>query len=198
MAARSVALAIAMASFFLAPSSRADALEVSAAALVGYGLNSSLICENGSSNGDGTCNPFGFGVGVRAGVTLPIPVYLGGTFVYHTGFSRDFSNGFSSSGNVAYPGVEAGYDFRLGPITLRPYLGVGYALVSDDGTSPGNALVPPMSNDKTDNRLAVWPGAVGLVSFGRVFVGVDLRYFFTNDAGSSAPCIFGTVGVKIL
>ena len=62
------------------------------------------------------------GLGARGGFTLPFNFYVGGTFLYHVGTS---ANGTSS--NVWYLGGEGGYDIATGPITVRPYVGVGYA-----------------------------------------------------------------------
>jgi hypothetical protein len=82
--------------------SRAD----SAAALLGYGFK------------DGV----GLGLGARGGYTLPMNVYLGGTFVYHLGKSVG-----GASVNIFYLGVEGGYDITAGPFVIRPFLGLGPA-----------------------------------------------------------------------
>jgi hypothetical protein len=193
---RAVATFLTAAAFFtIAPSARADEITVSAAALVGYGITSHLVC----GPTDETCNPFGVGIGVRAGVTLPFHLYLGGTLVYQIGYSKDFGNGDTASAHVFYPGIEGGYDFVFGPITLRPYLGVGDAFVTSSGTLPAvpSEQLSSSAYDINQHRFAVWPGAVGYVSFNRFFAGLDARYFFTNDGGSTAPCFFGTFGVKI-
>jgi hypothetical protein len=62
---------------------------------------------------------YGFDLGVRAGYTLPNNVYLGGTFIFNTGFNG-WGAGFTT-------GFEGGYQFAAGPVVVRPYGGLGFA-----------------------------------------------------------------------
>jgi hypothetical protein len=74
----------------------------SVAGLIGFGASS-----------------YGFDLGVRAGYTLPNNVYLGGTFIFNTGFGG-WGSGFTT-------GFEGGYQFAAGPVVVRPYGGIGFA-----------------------------------------------------------------------
>src|SRR5690348_3821706 len=65
----------------------------SAAALFGFGFATSS-----PENNVGGWNPAGFGLGARAGYTLPMNVYVGGTVVYHFGNSNDTPAGKFSYG----------------------------------------------------------------------------------------------------
>ena len=122
---------------------------------------------------------YGAGFGARAGVTLPFRLYVGGTFVYHVG--AHFGHEEISS-SVWYVGGEGGYDIAAGPVTIRPYLGVGYARTHQ--TPPLWCPTGPCGPDvPLDHGLgALWPGAAAFVDVAsfdtgsRVFVGADLRY----------------------
>jgi outer membrane protein with beta-barrel domain len=149
----------------------------SIAGLLGYGFK------------DGT----NLGLGVRGGYTLPMNLYLGGTFVYHLGKSE--STGFGDvKANIYYFGVEGGYDIAAGPVVVRPYLGLGGATLK--ATSPGFNLggisVPSASNSET--RFALWPGATVLYPLGSAFIGADARFLIVED--SNAFSLFATGGVQ--
>lgn len=145
--------------------------------LVGYGFK------------DGT----NFGLGVRGGYTLPMNVYLGGTFVYHLGKSESTAFGDVKS-NVYYFGAEGGYDIAAGPVVIRPYLGLGAATAKATipGFNLGGVAVPETSNSET--RFGLWPGATVLYPIGSAFVGADARYLIVEDF--NAFSLFATGGVQ--
>ena len=112
-------------------------------------------------------NPFGFGVGGRAGVSL-FHIYGGVSAIHYFGASADVSGptamGTFRSTNVTYSstllGVEAGYSITAVPhLTLRPQVGVGNAAFS--------------FGDASQSHLYLEPGLVALVSLGLVYVGAD-------------------------
>jgi hypothetical protein len=63
-------------------------------------------------------NGLGFGLGVRAGYTFGLPVYLGGNLVYHSGSE-------SQRTDFYFPSAEVGLDLKATSILFRPYVGVG-------------------------------------------------------------------------
>src|SRR5260221_6275858 len=69
----------------------------------------------GALLGYGFKDGVGFGLGVRGGYTLPMNVYLGGTFMYHFGKSVG-----PVDVNVFYLGFEGGYDIAAVPAVLPP------------------------------------------------------------------------------
>lgn len=133
----------------------ADFSGVSASALAGYGTENTNL-----------------GLGARAGYTLPkIPVYVGGTLVYHFG---------ASPWHLLYYGAEGGYVFEAGPVALRPFVGFGAATRSED-----------MGSSFTN--VSVWPGLDILIPIASVFVGLDARYLIVKD--NSSLGIFATGGL---
>ncbi len=149
----------------------------SVAGLVGYGFK------------DGV----NFGLGVRGGYTLPMNLYLGGTFVYHLGKSQSTSVGDAST-NLYYFGVEGGYDIAAGPVVIRPYLGLGPATAK--ATVPGFNLggVSFPETTVSDTRFALWPGASVLYPIGPAFIGADARFLIVEDF--NAFSMFATGGYQ--
>ena len=135
--------------------------------------------------GDGFKDGYNLGLGARAGVTLPLGLYVGGTFVYHLGSTQTF-RGADLRANVFYFGGEGGYEISAGPLTVRPYLGLGYASprITQANCSLGACVAGETSGD---SKFALWPGATVLLPVGNLFVGADLRYvvpFDTTDGNA--------------
>ena len=141
----------------------------SVAALLGYGFKDGVK----------------LGLGVRGGYTLPMNVYVGGTFVYHLGKTQSSPFGDIHYG-LYYLGVEGGYDLNLSPVVLRPYLGLGYA---KPVASVAGITV------EGDSKFALWPGATVLFPVSKsVFVGADARFLVVSD--SNALSVFATGGMQ--
>lgn len=128
------------------------------------------------------------GLGVRGGYTLPMNVYVGGTFLYHLGESEEFG-GIETSVNIYYFGVEGGYDLNVEPVVIRPYLGLGAATVSASTDGAGAFDV-----DASETRFAAWPGATVIYPIGNAFVGGDARFLIVDEA--NAFSIFATGGIQ--
>jgi len=145
----------------------------SVAGLLGYGFKDGL----------------GLGLGVRGGYTLPMNLYLGGTFVYHLGKSEG-----DASINVYYYGVEGGYDIAAGPVVVRPYVGLGAATAKATipGFNFGGVNLP--STSVSDTKFALWPGATVLYPLGQAFVGGDARFLVLDNY--NAFSLFATGGVQ--
>ena len=156
------------------------------------GVSAGLLVGNGFKDG------YNIGVGVRAGVTLPVtPIYVGGTFIYHFGkteteplTNQDFTT------KTFYFGPEGGYDIGVGPLTVRPYLGLGYASVSTTIPTISVGGISIGGGSASASKLAFWPGATALFSLGGAFVGADARYVIITDSGDfNAFSIFATGGL---
>ncbi len=149
----------------------------SGAGLIGYGFN------------DG----YKLGIGARGGYTLPANFYVGGTLVYHLGSSQATSFG-DFKYHIAYFGAEGGYDLVAGPLIVRPYLGLGYAVLT--------ASLAGFS--ASSSTLALWPGATALYPMGNLMLGADARFVITGSTtntdgssqGFSALGLFATVGYQ--
>ncbi len=151
--------------------------KASVGALVGYGFKDGL----------------NLGLGVRGGYTLPMNVYIGGTFVYHLGKSESTPLG-DTSVNLYYFGVEGGYDIGAGPVVIRPYLGLGAATarVKIPGMDFGGISVP--GTTATETKFSAWPGATLLYPMGSAFVGADARFVVVSEF--NAFSLFATGGVQ--
>ena len=137
------------------------------------GVSAGLLAGNGFKDG------YNVGVGARGGITLPMNLYLGASVLYHFGTTNNVG-GSDLTTNVWLLGAEGGYDLGIGPLTLRPYLGLGYAHLSF--AAPGACAAGTcVSVSDSDGKVALSPGAAGLVNLAMFFVGVDLRYTVLLD-----------------
>lgn len=149
---------------------QAQAQSLYAGALGGYA--SATDEQNG-------IEPYGVGVGASAGVTLPImPIYLGARAIWYFGDSAQFSGAGTSltldSHYVLY-GVDLGYDASLGPITLRPGLGIGSAALTNSGSAAG------VTASASDSSLYLAPGVGLIVSPGLLYVSAELRFNYLAE-----------------
>src|SRR5262249_8277382 len=81
--------------------------------------------------------------------------------------------GVKYDGNVFYLGPEVGYELSVGPVTIRPYAGVGYGAAKAKAEGGNGAL----KIERSEGGLAVWPGVLATYPIlESVFVGVDARY----------------------
>jgi hypothetical protein len=136
----------------------------------------------GSSLGDPDLSPYAFGLGFTAGVTLPSSLYLGGAFDYFFGES-DTLQGLDLNNSILQLQGRIGYDFGLGPFTLRPNLGLGWATAS---TELDRARV-------TDHYFVLTPGAEFLLGLGFLTASAEARYnkIFSDQGGDADALIFG-------
>jgi hypothetical protein len=82
-------------------------------------------------------------------------------------------------------GFEAGYNFKVSLVTIRPQFGFGRF-----------SLVPGF----VSNSVYFEPGVVGLVSLGRLFVGADVSALLIDSSSSFGPgfaalTVHGQIGV---
>jgi hypothetical protein len=132
---------------------------------LGYGLD---LDAPELGNGD-TMNGFGLGFGVRGGYNIDA-IYLGARFVFFLGDSID-EMGAEASFNVMTIGIEGGYDIDLGGIILRPELGLGLAILSQEITVAGFTV------DGSAEDIYIAPGAavLGCIS-DSIFIGGDIQF----------------------
>jgi hypothetical protein len=140
-------------------------------------------------------NDLNLGVGARGGYTLTNNLYVGGTIVYQFGTSNDATVGSTtvkSSGHLFYLGPEGGYDLPIGPVLVRPYLGLGPGIATGSGSvCLTGASCVEMSNSSTN--FALWLGGTVLYPLGNFVVGGDLRALFVSNNNSIG--IFATGGM---
>lgn len=159
---------------------------VSVAGLLGVGFD----IEDDLPN---DLNPYGFGLGVRGGYTLPdVPFYVGGTFIYHLGDSQSAdalgARIAEVTANYVMLGGEVGYDLLFDQVTIRPYLGLGANIVNVD--------CEPDVCGRSDAELYFSLGGSLLFYLTQnVFLGGDMRLSFVTDAPDGIQ-LFGTGGAQ--
>lgn len=144
------------------------------------GLYGSALGDQGVEGTD--LNPYGIGIGLRGGVTLPSALYLGASFDYFFGDSDDALdvdfNLYQLMGNI-------GYDLGLGPLTIRPSLGLGVANTSVEGDVLG------VSIDDSNSDFVLSPGAEGIIGLGFLSVSAEVRYNKVFADGDADALIMG-------
>jgi len=142
------------------------------AALVGYGFA-------GPGWPDDT-NHFGVGYGVAAGYVFPSNVYLGGTLVRYLGVSGD-----TSQYDAYTLDFDVGAEFDVGPVSLRPSLGLGALLAVFSNSEGGNSALRPQ----------LTPALLAQVPIGVVRVGAEARCALVTEYPGSL-FLLGSAGVE--
>jgi hypothetical protein len=140
---------------------------------------------------EGEMNPWGTGLGIDVGYTLPNAIYLGANFEYFFGESLEVL-GVEANANVWQLSAEGGYDIGLGEnFVIRPKIGLGIAnlKLSYDGCPTGFSCA---SSSETEGLVA--PGARFMLFTRHVSVAFDARYAVVLSDPSAKAFIF-SVGV---
>jgi hypothetical protein len=142
-------------------------------------------------------NNLNTGVGARIGYTLPNKIYVGGTLVYHFGSSSQMSGEtltLKGSKTLVYFGAEGGYDIVAGPLIVRPYVGIGPAVLTVNA-SFCSAGQPCQDSGGGAVKFAAWVGGNVVLPLRAFFVGADLRGLIVSADNASAVAAFGTAGM---
>ena len=129
-------------------------------------LSGSVRGLYGSPADDLGLNPYGGGIGLRLGVTLPASLYLGGSFDYFFGESETNAADLEQSVSVLQLMARVGYDVDIGPVTMRPQLGLGLAQSQLDFGG--------ISTSESDFALA--PGAEFIFGLGLLSLSAEANY----------------------
>ncbi len=155
----------------------------SAAGLIGYGIG----FDSGPPSGPG--NEYGFGFGARGGYTFPFQLYVGPSFIYYIGTSPT-NNVTVHTFTLA---AEAGYELVVGPVEVRPFLGIGL----------GNPTVNiGVFGSASTAYFALMPGGVVTYSFNGPlstgpFVGADVHLTWLPAAhGANDLSLLATGGYR--
>jgi hypothetical protein len=150
----------------------------------------------GAELNEGDFNPWGTGIGLEVGYTLPVlPIYVGGNAEYF--FGNKISLGGtptiaagSVESHIWQLSAEGGYDFGLGDhVVLRPKLGLGFASPSVEVCGGG---LPCRKDSETKGLIA--PGAKLILMFSRIELSFDGRYAVVLSDPASKAFIF-SVGI---
>ncbi len=140
-----------------------------------------------------TLNPWGLGLGLDGGYTLPNAVFLGGSFEYFFGEEiGDDLNG--ASANLWQLSAESGYDLGINVVVLRPKLGLGVANVHAKSCAPAMSEAGGSAcASHTKTYFALVPGATFIVLPGRFSLTADVRYelVFASQTGHGLLFTFG-------
>lgn len=136
---------------------------------------------------DMLANPWGPGVALTAGYTLPSALYLGALVDLHLG---EEELGIEYTGH--FIGAQLGYDARLSPnLVLRPAAALGVHLFSSTSTFTAGGLTNEVSASDTDAFLAF---SADLLHFiGQVYVGASMRLAVVLSDPTFTALAFGAV-----
>jgi hypothetical protein len=110
-----------------------------------------------------------------------MPIYIGGTFVYHFGTSEDFPGG-SVTAHLWMLGAEGGYELAAGPVIVRPYAGLGIAVATASVPSVTIGGVTSGGASSSESRVYFAPGATVLYPVtSNIGLGVDGRIVFVSS-----------------
>ena len=133
----------------------------------------------GASTFDGN-NPYGYGLGVQAGITLGRPeFYFGISFPWYAGDDRAFQFAF-----------DLGYDFRSGPAVLRPLVAVGA-----DRWRLEQAAGPDLKQGAVLFEVG-WHLHFDLGA--RAYLGAEFRWAYTSHGGDDSSWhAWGVFGARL-
>ena len=150
----------------------------------------------GAELNDGDFNPWGTGIGLEVGYTLPVlPIYVGGNAEYFFGNKIDFGGtptvaSTSVESHIWQLTAEGGYDFGVGDhLVIRPKLGLGFANPSAEVCGGGLSC-----QKNSDTKGLVAPGAKIILMFSRFQLSFDGRYAVVLSDPTAKAFIF-SVGI---
>jgi hypothetical protein len=137
-----------------------------------------------------TVNAYGPGLGLSAGVTLPLSLYLGASYDYFFGETVSFGGGPEVSRSSSQLLARVGYDLGLGPLTVRPELGLGalFSHVKLEATMPA---------EHTANGTVLAPAVEAFIGLGLLNVNAEARYEFVAGDNSNALVLGLGLGVSL-
>lgn len=144
-------------------------------------------------------NPYGAGIGVRVGITLPVQLYIGLSYEHFFGGEperRANVVAWESEATLDQTQAWLGYQLPLDGVTLRPSLGVGVAYMQEEtliyGQQPGN----PEEERTEESALGfVWSPALQLAfPVGPASLLVEGRYSLVPEDVAEADALLIGVG----
>jgi hypothetical protein len=128
-------------------------------------------------------NNLNFGLGLKAGYTLPMDLYVGGMFDYFFGEDNESTIGpvhNEHSFSIFLLAPEVGYDFGITPaFMVRPFGGIGLASAQVEVCSRGPAVNYCADDSQSDVGLTL--GGLVHYSVGRLFLGGELRFLLYDS-----------------
>ncbi len=149
-------------------------------------LNSAEIAAGlryGQDLEEGGLNPWGVGLGVGAGYTLPQAVYFGAQFDYFFGSELE-APAYRLKGSYWEALAKLGYDLGLSDQwVVRPGLAAGAATFRSELCPPA----PEACSKSSDTGFVIAPGISALYLRPSFAAGVDIRYdvVFTEETDAN-------------
>ena len=163
-----------------------------------YGSVAGDAATVGWSSSTGTqyesVNGYGPGLGLSAGVTLPLSLYIGASFDYFFGETVSFNAGPDVSRGSSQLLARVGYDLGLGPLTLRPELGLG-ALFSNVKVEGGPPETP--QHEISANGTVLAPALEAFFGLGTLNLNAEARYELVAGNNSNALVLGLGLGVSL-
>lgn len=123
------------------------------------------------------------GLGLKGGYTLPMDLYVGGSFDYFFGEHDESTVAgirYESDRSAWVLTPEVGYDFGIIPaLMVRPFGGIGLAAGSAETCSQGPGIDSCIDDSESDVVLTL--GGLISYSIGPVFFGGELRFLIFNE-----------------
>jgi hypothetical protein len=138
-------------------------------------------------------DPYGLGAGLRGGYSLDVQLYVGLFVIYYLGSSetgnaaRTNDPTITATASYLQIGAEAGYDWWVGPVMVRPSLLIGPAIAFTD-----NPQLPRSSV----TSLMLAPGLTVVHPIDEWFIGGDLRGTIVTGNGVSDVLLAATAGLR--
>ena len=133
-------------------------------------------------------NPYGFGFGGRAGVSI-FGLYGGISGMYYLGTSSTPQGipavaGGATTAHTAMYGLEVGYTLPIPVVKIRPQVGIGDSII---GMSGGLADGPATPSGVSASNLYLEPGVLVFVPIRVMFIGADVNALILPSASGITP-----------
>jgi len=144
-------------------------------------------------------HPYGVTLGLRGGAVLPNHLYLGlmlGIFAGQSASDQVYGTLYTYRESLwqSQFAIEGGYDLDFGPLTLRPYagLGINHTTVTASLSSGYYGASVDLA-DRTDAYLSVG-GMAHLKLTDRIYGGVDTRFVVATTSPLGAAFVLAASG----
>jgi hypothetical protein len=136
----------------------------------------------------GDFNPWGPGIGIAGGYTLPQAIYLGGSLEYFFGDQAEVDD-FSTSANYVEAQAEGGYDVGVSARwVIRPKVGAGVAVLQSE------TCVDTDCTSEGDTAFVLAPGASVMFLSPSFSLSLDARYDMVFGEEEMVNAIVWSVG----
>jgi hypothetical protein len=135
-------------------------------------------------------SPWGTGIGLELGYTLPSALYFGGQFEYFFG-EEGRVLGVDVQANLWQLTAEVGYDLAVAPVfVIRPKIGVGMANATVEACASDAGC-----SDEGGAGFALAPGAKFMFLTENFGLSADVRYAVVFDDADTPDALILSIGI---